>query len=134
MQLLFLVHDGCLWLEEPIPIIDHLIHRITWLPYLGEYLANISEGKGGELALMEAMKKKFKLEKKKWGYAISNINNPIVKVETQILAGKVMRKCPADEVPAPVIALAAQCAEGVQFNWVNYLCGEFLANCHEAHE
>ena len=28
-QLLCLVHDGCLWLEESIPIIDYLIHRIT---------------------------------------------------------------------------------------------------------
>ena len=28
-QLLCLVHDGCLWLEEPFPITDHLIHRIT---------------------------------------------------------------------------------------------------------
>ena len=27
-QFLFLVHDGCLWLEEPIPIIDRLIHKI----------------------------------------------------------------------------------------------------------
>jgi len=115
-QLLWFVHDGCLWLEEPIPIIDHLIHRITRLPYLGEDLANILEGKGGELALAESMKKKFKLEKKKRGYSISNINNPPVKVETQILARKVMRKCRANEVPAHVIALAVQCAEGVQFN------------------
>lgn len=28
-KLLCLVHDGCLWLEEPIPITDHLIYRIT---------------------------------------------------------------------------------------------------------
>ena len=28
-QLLCLVHDGCLWLEELIPIIDMLIHKIT---------------------------------------------------------------------------------------------------------
>lgn len=111
-QLLFLVHDGCLWLEEPVPIIDHLIHWITQLPYSGEDLANISEGKGGELALAEAMKKKFKLEKKR-GYAISSISNPAVKVETQILAGKVMRKCCTDEVPVPVIVLMAQCAKGV---------------------
>jgi len=69
-QLLCLVHDGCLWLEEPIPITYHLIHQITRLPYSGEDPANISEGKGGELALAEAMKKKFKLEKKKWGYGI----------------------------------------------------------------
>lgn len=32
-------HDGCLWLEEPILITDRLIHRITWLPYIGENLA-----------------------------------------------------------------------------------------------
>lgn len=62
---------------------------------------------------MESMKKKFKLEKKKRGYAISNINNPTVKRATKILAGKVMRNLHANEVPAPVIALAAQCVEGV---------------------
>lgn len=64
-QLPCLVQDGCLLLEVPIPIADHLIHRITRLPYSGEDPANIAEGKGGELALTEAMKKKFKLEKKK---------------------------------------------------------------------
>ena len=31
-------------------------------------------------------------------------------------------------------SLATQCAEGVQFNWLDYLHGEFLANCHEAQE
>ena len=65
------------------------------------------------MALAEAMKKKFNLEKKKWVYAIYNINNPVVKVATQILARKVMRKCRMDEVLALVIALVAQCAEGV---------------------
>lgn len=45
-----------------------------------------------------------------------------------------MRKCHVDEVPMPVISLAAQCTEGVQFNWKNYLCCEFLANCREAYE
>ena len=60
-QLLFLVHDGCLWLEEPIPITDHLIHRITQLPCKGEDLMDISKGKSNNLAIAEAMKKKFKL-------------------------------------------------------------------------
>jgi len=45
-----------------------------------------------------------------------------------------MRKCHADEVPAHVITLAAQCVEGIQFNWADYLRGEFLTNCHEAKE
>jgi len=34
------------------------------------------------LAITEAMKEKFKLEKKKRGYAISRINNKVVKVAT----------------------------------------------------
>jgi len=95
---------------------------------------NISEGKSDELAIMEAMKKKFKLEKKKIHYAISSINNVTVKVTTQILVGKVMPKCRVDEVPTPVFTLTAQCVEGVQFNWANYLCKEFLENCCEAQE
>lgn len=69
-------------MEEPIPFIDHLIHEITWLPCLVEDPTNISEGKSDDLAIVEAMKEKFKLEKKKRGYAISSINNPVVKVAT----------------------------------------------------
>lgn len=59
------------------------------------------------------MKKKFNLEKKKRGYAISSINKTAVRVATHILAGKVMWKYHADEVPVPGVALAAQCIEGV---------------------
>lgn len=69
------------------------------------------------MALAEAMKTKYKLEKKKKrGYTISTIKDKGVDIATQILAGKVMRKCHADEVPASVVALAEQCAKGVQFN------------------
>jgi len=52
-------------LEDPIPITNHSIHWITQLPFSGEDPIKISKGKGGELALMEVMKKKFKLEKRK---------------------------------------------------------------------
>jgi len=45
-----------------------------------------------------------------------------------------MRKCRVDDVPTPVIALAAQCVVGVQFNWSNYLRGVFLVNFREAQE
>jgi len=83
-------------------------------------------GKGGEQALVESMKEKFKLVKKPRGYAISSICDPAVKVAMQILARKVMRKCCADEVSMPVVTLAAQCTEGVQFNWLDYLRREFL--------
>ena len=71
--LLCLVHDGCLWLEESIPITNMLIHCITCLLYTSENLAMIFGGKGGELALTKSMKEKFKLVKKSRGYVISNI-------------------------------------------------------------
>lgn len=49
-QLLFLVHDGYLWLEEPIPIIVELIHRISWLPYSRRDPMEIAST-GGDLTL-----------------------------------------------------------------------------------
>lgn len=39
-----------------------------------------------------------------------------------------------DEVLVPMISLAAQCTEGVHFNWSCYLCSEFLVNCREAED
>lgn len=53
------------------------------------------------------MKEKCRLVKEPRGYAISSIYDPTVKVATQILVGKVMRKCHADEMLVPVVALAA---------------------------
>jgi len=100
------VHDGYLWLEEPIPITTNLIHHISWLPYKGKDPTTIAEGKGSDLSLAEAMKTKYKLEKKNRGYAISSIKDKGVRVATQLLDRKVMRKCHADEVPMLVVALA----------------------------
>lgn len=86
-KLLYLVHGGCLWLEDPIPITEHLIHYITQLPFKGEHPTDISEVKSSDLAIVEATKKKYKLENKKQGYAISSINDKAVRMVTQILAG-----------------------------------------------
>lgn len=133
-QLLCLVDDGCLWLDEPIPNTDRLIHRITRFLYTSENLAIIFGEKGGEQALAESMKEKFKLVKKLHNYSISCICYHAVKVATKILAGKVIRKSRTNEVLVPVVALEAQCAEGVQFNWLDCLRREFLANYHEAQE
>lgn len=133
-QLLCLVHDGCLWLEEPIPITDMLIHKITQLLHLGLNPAMAFGGKTGECDLTEKIKDKFKLVKKLCGYSISIITDPIVKVDTQILVGKIMRKCRIDEVRTLDVSLAAQCTEGIQLNWARYLCSEFLVNCREMHD
>lgn len=132
-RLLFLVHDGSLWLEEHIPITADLIHRISWLPCKGKDPVEIAR-KSGDLGLVEVMKKKYKLEKNKRGYLIRNIKDKVVRIATQLLAGKVMRKCREDEVPVPVVTLAEQCMEGVQFNWAEFLCEDFLTNCKESQE
>lgn len=79
------------------------------------------------------MKGKYKLEKKKRSYIISSIRDKGVRIATQLLDNKMMRKCRADEVPVPVVMVAEECMEGVQFNWVEFLCEEFLINCREAH-
>lgn len=111
-QLLCLVHNGCLWLGEPIPITDILIHRITLLLHLRLNPAMAFGRKTSECDLTEWMKDKFNISKKPRGYSISNITDPMVKVATKIQAGKIMTKCRADEVSSPVMSLVVQCAKG----------------------
>lgn len=132
-QLLFLVHDGYLWLEELIPITTELIHRISCLPRIRRDPTEIV-GQSRGLALAKAMKKKYRLEKKQRGYVITSIQDKGVHVATQLLVGKVMRKCHGNEVLAMVITPAEQCTEGVQFNWMQFLCEEFLMNYKESQE
>ena len=111
-QLLCLVHDGYLWLEEPIPITVELIHRISRLPYKGRDPTEI-DGRRSDLALTEAMKTKYTLEKKKCGYAIASIKERGMRIATQLLAEKLIWIYHADEVPVPMVALAKQRVEGV---------------------
>ena len=80
-QLLWLAHDGCLWLEELIPITANLIHRISQRPIKGNNPAAIAR-KSSDLALAEAMKAKYKLEKRKRGYVIARIKDHGVHVAT----------------------------------------------------
>ena len=98
-QLLFLVHDEYLWLGEPIPIMAELIHMISWLPCKGKGPVEIAR-KSRDLMPIEAMKKKYKLEKNMRGYVTSSIKDKGVCIATQLLAGKVMKKCLHNEVPA----------------------------------
>lgn len=86
------------------------------------------------MGVAEAMKAKYKLEKRKRGYVIARIKDRWVCIATQLLVGKLMRKCHVNEVVASVIALAEQCVEEVQFNWAQFLCKEFLMNCKEAQD
>ena len=68
------MHDGYLWLEEPIPITVDLIHQISRLLVKGND-PTATAGKSSNLALAEAMKAMYKLEKRKQGYAIAIIKD-----------------------------------------------------------
>ena len=45
-----------------------------------------------------------------------------------------MRKCRPNEVPAPVVKLAASCAEGYTYNWADFIAKEFLDDVLDAQE
>lgn len=81
------------------------IHKTSRLPYKGMDPTTIV-GKSDDLALVEAMKKKYNLEKKKRGYSISNIKDKGVCIATHLLAGKVMRKFHSNEVIVLIVELA----------------------------
>jgi len=90
-----------------------LIHKITLLPHSALNPSKVFGGKTSKRDLAEKMNDKFKLVKKSCMYSITSITDPVVKISMKILAGKVLRKCRTDKVPAPVVSLAAQCVEGV---------------------
>lgn len=59
----------------------NLIHQISRLQFKGHDPAAIA-GKSSDLVLIEAMKAKYKLEKKKWGYIIARIKDRGVCIST----------------------------------------------------
>lgn len=72
-QLLTLVHDGCLWLGEPITITNMLIHRITKIPYKGADPAKEFVGKSLEKQLADRTKTEYGVVKGKCKYSIHSI-------------------------------------------------------------
>lgn len=103
-------------MEELIPITADLVHRITHFLGKGNDPRNIAR-MNSDVGIAEIMKAKYKLEKQKQGYVIASIKYQGVRIATQLLARKLMRKFNADEVLAPIIVRAERCTEGVQFNW-----------------
>jgi hypothetical protein len=67
------------------------------------------------------MKKKYGIDRGTRGIIIKWINNVAMQLGTKIIACKLLRKFCKDEVPARVIAIAAQCAEGTSMSWEPYL-------------
>ena len=57
-----------------------------------------------------------------------------IRYAAEILAAKMLRKCRPNEVPAPVVKLAASCAVGYTYNWADFIAREFLEDVQDAQE
>jgi hypothetical protein len=133
-QLLAVTHGGDIWLDKPIPITIELIVQITGLPIRGMDPALVLDDKSKEKALAEEMKKKYGIARGMRGIIIKWINNETTQLGTKTLAYKLLRKCRREEVPAGVIVVAAQCAEGTSISWAPYLLNLFLEDCKDAQD
>jgi hypothetical protein len=133
-KLLAVMHGGDIWLDKPVPITVELITQITGLPTGGMDPALILDDKSKEKTLAEEMKKKYGTDRGTRGIIIKWINNVVTQLGAKILAYKLLRKCRKDEVPAGVIVVAAQCAEGTFMSWVPYLSNLFQVDCKDAQD
>jgi hypothetical protein len=80
------------------------------------------------------MKKKYGTDRGTRGIIIKRINDVATQLGRKILACKLLRKCRREEVPAGVVAVAAQCAEGTTVSWAPYLLNLFLDDCKDAQD
>ena len=78
------------------------------------------------------MKECFSLTKGKRGYHTSAIQEQHIHFAAELLSCKVIRKCRPTEVPAPVIRIAINYAEGYHYNWAEYVAKEFLEDTRDA--
>jgi hypothetical protein len=74
------------------------------------------------------------VEKGTQGYKVVSIQNDIVRLAWQLIAGKLVRKNKPMQVMVFVIDLAIKCMEGLQMNWASYLVNQLELDCHEAQD
>jgi hypothetical protein len=92
------------------------------------------DDKTKEKALAEEMKKKYGTDRGTRGIIIKRINDAATQLGVKFLACKLLRKCRREEVPAGVVAVAAQCIEGTSMSWVSYLLNLFLDDCKDVQD
>jgi hypothetical protein len=133
-QLLAVTHGRDIWLDKLMSIDIELIANITGFPSRGMDLTHFLDDKDREKALAEEMKKKYGTDRGTRGIIIKRINDATTQLGTKILACKLLRKCRREEVPAGVVAVATQCAEGTTVSWAPYLLNLFLDDCKDAQD
>jgi hypothetical protein len=97
------------------------LNKIIGLPTQGMDHALILNDNSKEKKLAEEKKKKYGTNRGTRGIIIKRINKAMMQLGAKILSCKLLRKCHKDEVPAGVIVVTAECAEGTSMSWSPYL-------------
>jgi hypothetical protein len=61
------------------------------------------------------------------------ISEPKTRLETKLMAYKLLRKCHKEEVPTCIVEAVAQCTKGTALIWIPYLLNLFLDDFKYAH-
>jgi hypothetical protein len=92
-------------------------------------------GKAADRALAQMIKETYDdVEKGTRGYKVASIQNGIVCLACQLIAGNLVRKNRPMQVTGFVVDLAGKCMEGLQMNWAKYLVNQLKLDCREAQD
>jgi hypothetical protein len=128
-------HGGYLWLERCITVDSALIHRITGLSMQGPDPQEFYLGKDADRALAQNIKYTYgDVDKGKRGYKVSSIHNGVVRLDFQLITGKLVRKNRPTQVTGFVFDLVGKCMEGLQMNWASYRINQLEQDCREAQD
>jgi hypothetical protein len=90
-------------------------------------------GKVAYHALTQTIKDTYgDVEKGKWGYKVSSIQNGAVHLDYQLIAGNIVRKNRPTQVMGFVIDFTGKCVEWIQMNWASYLVNQLEKDCCES--
>jgi hypothetical protein len=80
------------------------------------------------------MNKTYRTERGSCIIIIKRISDAATKMATKLMVYKLIRKCLKEEVPAGVVAIVSQCANGTMINWAPYLLNFFLDDCKDVQD
>jgi hypothetical protein len=79
------------------------------------------------------MKKKYGIERGSHKTIIKRISDAVTRMDTKIMACKLLRKCRKEEVTVGVVTVA-KCVEGTTLSWAPYLLNLFLDDCKDTRD
>jgi hypothetical protein len=92
-------------------------------------------GKTSNHSLAQRIKEAYsEVEKGKRGYKVASIQDGVVHLTCQLIAGNILRKNHATWVTGFVADLTAKCVEVMQMDWVSYLINELEKDYRKAQD